>query len=192
MELPVPQNQANALVADLSSADEERAEEALIAAATRLLRSAAPDIPADFTAALFSHAAPEDLMHYDPRQLAALAQAAWALLAVRKPSTPAIRIETSAPVAGLSHVRTDCVLEIVNDDMPFLLDSILGELAKRGLAIRFVVHPVFNVMRDASGHLIAFQGTQGASGALRESFIHIHLEPIDESRRAEIISGLER
>jgi glutamate dehydrogenase len=191
MERPAQQQQASSMVAELSSADEERAEEALIAAAARLLRSAAPVIPGGFIAALFSQAAPEDLMHYDPRQLAALAQAAWTLLAVRRPGIPTIRIETSAPVAGLSHVRTDSVLEIVNDDMPFLLDSVLGELAKRGLGIRFVVHPVLSVVRDAGGRLVAFEGTHAASGARRESFIHIHLDPIDDGRRDEIVAGLE-
>ncbi len=180
------------MAAEVVPADEERGEQALISASTRVLNSAAPEIPSDFTSALFSHAAPEDLMHYDPRQLAALAQAAWGLLAVRNPGTPTIRIETSAQLVGLSHVRGDSVLEIVNDNMPFLLDSVLGELAERGLTIRFVVHPVFSVVRDPAGRLVAFKGTQPASGALRESFIHIHLDPIDETRRAEIVSGLER
>src|SRR5262249_596934 len=160
------------------------------AAAARLLEGAAPEIPRDFIAALFSHAAPEDLMHYDPRQLAALARAAWALLAVRKPGTATIRIESSAPVAELRHVRSDSVVETGNDDMPFLLDSVLAELAEHGLTIRFVVHPVFSVARDGDGRLVAFKGTHGASGALRESFIHIHLDPIEEGRRAEIIAGL--
>src|SRR6516165_3890969 len=180
------------MATELSGADEERAEEALIAAAARLLESAASEIPSDFTAALFSHAAPEDLMHYDPRQLAALARAAWALLVLRKPGTPTIRIESSAQVAGLRNVRGASVLEVVNDDMPFLLDSVLAELAEHGLTIRFVVHPVLSVARDADGRLAAFKGTHGASVALRESFIHIHLDPIDEARRAEIIAGIER
>ncbi|TMJ28173.1 MAG: NAD-glutamate dehydrogenase, partial [Alphaproteobacteria bacterium] len=86
----------------------------------------------------------------------------------------------------------ESVLEIVNDDMPFLLDSVLAELAERGFAIRFVVHPVFSVTRDGEGRVIEFKGTQNASGALRESFIHIHFDRVDDARAAETVAALER
>ena len=68
----------------------------------------------------------------------------------------------------------------------------LGELAERGVDIRLVVHPVFAVERDAAGHLVSFQGSRPTTGgALRESFIHIHVERIDdEARRAEIVRAI--
>ena len=83
------------------------------------------------------------------------------------------------------------VLEILNDDMPFLVDSVLGELNERGLDIRLLVHPVFTVERDEAGNLIAFKGTHKGDGA-RESFIHIHIEGMeDAAQRAEIVHALE-
>ena len=42
--------------------------------------------------------------------------------------------------------------------MPFLLDSVMGELAERGVEARLVVHPVFTVTRDPSGRLTGFEG----------------------------------
>src|SRR5262249_6138753 len=90
-------------------------------------------------------------------------------------------------------LRNDSVLEIVNDDMPFLVDSVLAELAERGIEVRFVVHPVLTVVRDAAGRLTAFKGAKPAAGALRESVIYIHIERIDEeARRAEIVEAIER
>ena len=71
MERPDPNGQGTVKVAEHSDADELRAEQALIAAAGRLLRATAPGVPEDFTACLFARAVPEDLMLYDPRQLAA-------------------------------------------------------------------------------------------------------------------------
>ena len=56
--------------ADLPGSDEERAEAALIAAAGQLLGDSHREIPADFVAEIFAHAVPEDLLRYDPRQLA--------------------------------------------------------------------------------------------------------------------------
>src|SRR5262249_39234230 len=168
--------------------DEERGEAALIAAAAKLASSGGT--PIDFVTGLFAHAPPEDLLRYDPAQLAALAEDAWSFLALRKPGAPKIRFE--GPSTAPAQRRSDSILEILNDDMPFLLDSVLGELAERGLFVRFVVHPVFSVERDRSGRLLAFRGTQPALGMTRESCIHIHLDPLyDAARRAEIVESLE-
>jgi glutamate dehydrogenase len=178
--------------ADLPGSDEERAEAALIAAAGKILRSSHREVPEDFVAALFAHAVPDDLMRYDPRQLAELAADAWTLLTVRKPGVPKIRLETPG-LPGHERLRADSVLEIVNDDMPFLVDSVLAELAERGIDVRFVVHPVLTVERDDTGRLTAFKGTKAAAEALRESVIYIHIERIDEeARRAEIVEAIEQ
>src|SRR6266545_4143573 len=178
--------------ADLPGSDEERAEAALIAAAGRILRSDHREVPEDFVAALFAHAVPDDLMRYDPRQLAELAADAWTLLTVRKPGVPKIRLETPG-LPGHERLRADSVLEIVNDDMPFLVDSVLAELAERGIDVRFVVHPVLTMERDDTGRLTAFKGTKAAAEALRESVIYIHIERIaEEARRAEIVEAIEQ
>src|SRR3954464_4203148 len=184
----------NAMVAaDLPGTDEERAEAALIAAAGKILRGSHREIPADFVAGIFSHAAPEDLLRYDPRQLAELAADAWSLLAVRKPGVANIRLDTVGPAGDRERRRNESVLEIVNDDMPFLVDSVLAELADRGIDVRFVVHPVLTVVRDDAGRLIALKDAKTAPGALRESVIYIHLEPIDDAaRRADIVAAIER
>jgi glutamate dehydrogenase len=178
---------------DRTSLNEERKEAALIAAAADVLVSTHREVPADFLTGLFAYAAPEDLSGYDPRQLAELAADAWPLLAVRKPGAPKIRLET--PHLAMSHdrLRNESVLEIVNDDMPFLVDSVLAELAECGVDVRFVAHPIFTVERDAAGRLTAFKGTKPAAGALRESVIYLHVERIDEeARRAEIVEAIER
>src|SRR5262249_29978164 len=94
---------------------------------------------------------------------------------------------------GHEGLRKDSVLEIVNEDMPFLVDSVLAELAERGIEVRFVVHPVLTVVRDEAGRLTAFKGAKPAAGALRESVIYIHIERIDEeARRAELVEAIER
>src|ERR1700736_2506452 len=92
--------QPDSLATELAGGDELRAEQALIAAAERLLRGDNPDVPEGFVAALFSHAVPEDLMQLDPRQIAALGAGAWSLLSRRPPGAPLIRFETSPAMAG--------------------------------------------------------------------------------------------
>ena len=88
--------------------------------------------------------------------------------------------------------RSHSVLEIVNDDMPFLVDSVLGELAERRLEVRFVVHPVFTCRARCRRPTDRLQRHRPAEGALRESFIHIHLERIDERGAARRDRGRDR
>src|ERR1700691_5227217 len=138
--------------------------QALIAAATAALAKRRTDIPESFVAGLFGLAAPDDLARYQPDELAAIAEQSWSTLAQRAPGTPKIGFEPAPGVRGVA------VLDVVNDDMPFLLDSVLGELNQRGLEARLLVHPVFSVERDATGVLTAFNGAAKDQGQ-RESFI---------------------
>jgi glutamate dehydrogenase len=158
---------------------------ALIDAASSLLARRQSNVPKAFVEKLFALAAPEDLQHCDAEELASIAERSWSFLAERRPETPKIRFEPLPGSRGLS------VLEIVNDDMPFLVDSVVGELNSRGLEIRLFVHPVFLVERDAAGRLVDFEQVHGA-GARRESFIHFHVEGVDgASQRPELVHALE-
>jgi glutamate dehydrogenase len=161
------------------------ASPALLEAAAALLAKRRPDIPADFIAELFGLAVPEDLERYGAEELAAIAAQSWLLLAERTAGVPKLRFDPMALKPGVS------VLEIVNDDMPFLVDSVIGEINQRGLDIRLLVHPVFMVERDRAGALVGLKAASAAGGR-RESFIQLHIEGLeDAAQRAEIIDALE-
>jgi len=80
------------------------------------------------------------------------------------------------------------VIEIVTDDMPFLVDSVSAALTASGHTIRLVIHPVLPVVRDASGRLVGLRSNEGAlvpeiaseqARALTdvaESWIHVEIE----------------
>jgi glutamate dehydrogenase len=158
---------------------------ALVAAASGLLKQRAADIPDDFLAKLFGLAVPEDLERYTAEELADIAARSWAFLSERKPGAPKLRFEPACAKRGI------VVLEIVNDDMPFLVDSVIGELNQRGLDIRLFVHPVFVIERDLSGRLANFKGARRIGGH-RESYIHIHVDGMeDAAQRAEIVREIE-
>ena len=109
-------------------------------------------------------------------------------LSERTPGTPKIRCET-VPLTTSGGRKAISVIEIVNDDMPFLVDSVMGELAERRLDVRLVAHPMFGVRRD-NGKLVALSAPDAQSK--RESFIHIHLASIiDDAAREELVRALE-
>ena len=46
------------------------------------------------------------------------------------------------------------MIEIVSDDMPFIVDSVTMELSRQGSGIELIIHPVMRVMRDPAGELV--------------------------------------
>ena len=90
-----------------------------------------------------------------------------------------LKIRLAAPESATDRLKDISVLEIINDDMPFLVDSVLGELADRGVEVLLVAHPVISVTRDPAGRVKSF-GENGNGAALRESVIHIHIGRIDD------------
>jgi glutamate dehydrogenase len=163
----------------------------LLARAGAILRERAADAPEDFAAHLFDGAAAEDLVRYEAAELADIAAASWRFLAQRNPGMPKIRVTTAPPDDG-PRLKDVSVIELVNDDMPFLVDSVTGALTERGLDMHLVVHPVFAVERDPTGALIGLSGgTDAPSAAPRESVIQIHVDRIDdETARADLIAVL--
>jgi glutamate dehydrogenase len=170
---------------DIPRSDDSHAGAALLAAAAALLAKRKSGIPADFVVRLFGLAVPDDLDRYSAEALAGIAERSWAFLAERTAGVPKIRFEPAVTLPSIA------VLEIINDDMPFLVDSVVGELNRRGLDIRLLVHPVFAVERDSAGRLTKFMPARPAGGS-RESFIHLHIEGADDAaQRLEIVRALE-
>src|SRR5215217_5962106 len=73
---------------------------------------------------------------------------------------------------------THTALQIVTDDMPFLIDSVSIELSRRGFGIHSIIHPVITVRRDASGRLVEVlpHSTATSEGAMRESVINVEVD----------------
>jgi len=175
------------MAANSTVRDDETGARALLERASRGLPASNPDVPASFASQLYGRTVPEDLLHYGAADLAMLAARAYGLLGEREPGKPKIRCanvglqeSTGLPATG--------VVEIVNDDMPFLLDSVMGELAERRLAVRLVAHPVLDVERR--GGKLASVG--GAGAGTRESFIHLHVDGLaDDAACASLTKALE-
>jgi glutamate dehydrogenase len=72
---------------------------------------------------------------------------------------------------------THTVIEMVNDDMPFLVDSTRMEINRQGYAIHMILHPVMNVRRDAEGRLLeVLPPDADEEDAISESVIHVEVD----------------
>jgi glutamate dehydrogenase len=172
-------------VQNIPGPEDHGISQTLIGAADALIAGRWRDFPPNFLTELYGRVAPDDLEGYRPEDLAAIGEQAWTFLLERKPGAPKIGFTPARLTPGVT------VLDILNDDMPFLLDSVVGELSERGVEVRLLVHPVFTLERDEAGRLVAFKGVGKGEGR-RESFIHIHLEGVeDAAQRADIVRALE-
>src|ERR1700692_3451555 len=99
--------------------------------------------PADldgFASQLFARAPTEDLSLYNQTDLDNLAESALAFLKERKTSSAKFRVSQPTERFGTGAISSISVVEILDDDIPFLFDSIMGELTSRGFDVRLAVH----------------------------------------------------
>src|SRR2546423_8614554 len=90
---------------------EERTARRLVDQAGTILTGLHGDMPENFAAQLFSRAAPEDLVRYEPRELAALAEDAWRFLRERKAGEPSIRFDSRPGPIGAGRIKSISVIE---------------------------------------------------------------------------------
>src|SRR6476659_3746773 len=183
-----PEEARGSMAVELPASDEDKAARSVIELAGAALARRRRDIPGTFVAQLFGRSVPEDVVRYGADDIVALDERAYDFLSERAPGTPKIRCET-VPLTASGGRKAVSVIEVVNDDMPFLVDSVMGELAERRLDVHLVAHPMFGVTRN-NGKLVALGASDGQSK--RESFIHIHLASvIDDAARDELVRRLE-
>jgi glutamate dehydrogenase len=67
------------------------------------------------------------------------------------------------------------IVEMVNDDMPFLVDSLSAAIDRHNLTIHITIHPVLRIRRDSNGKLLEVL-PRGDKGGQPESFIRIAID----------------
>ena len=127
--------------------------------------------------AYYRHVPVEDLAVAGPRPVAAAALE-QARLAVHRPQGRAlVRVRPAGSPAAFDPGRR--VVDIITDDMPFLVDSVTMELARHGLDSDHILHPQLLVRRDVAGTLHDVCGTlSGRNGdheEIAESWTHIEI-----------------
>lgn len=135
------------------------------------------DFPVDtkrFVEAYYAQVAAEDLAG-DPRMLAAAALGHLEFGRGRRPGKAKIRaFNPTLEQHGWTSRHT--IVEMVNDDMPFLVDSSTMTLDALGHGIHLTIHPRFAVTRDGRGSLRSIEALRAESDpGIAESFIHIEI-----------------
>ncbi|HXY99580.1 MAG TPA: NAD-glutamate dehydrogenase [Stellaceae bacterium] len=171
----------------------EAVETAAALAAHRLKGERGDDV-ARFLRQFYGHVPPEDILGRSSDELYGAALSLWRFAETRSPGRAKLRVlNPRLEEHGWRSPRT--VVEIVNDDMPFLVDSVTAALAGQGFTVHLVIHPILRLERDGAGCVaVLHEPDSKANGkALRESFMHVEVNEESDSRRlAELAAQLER
>lgn len=123
----------------------------------------------------YRHVAPEDLLSRDLVDVYGPARA-QRRLAERRPQGRAL-VRAYTPAMEKHGWEPGCsVVEVVTDDMPFLVDSVTMELDRHGITARRVVHPQMRVRRDVAGALRGLATEDDAEQVLVESWMQFQID----------------
>ena len=135
-----------------------------------------------FITQIAQDATEDDVLGLTPEDLAALADGFWRWTSQKRADVQEIRLIEGKGEKGRSLSRD--ILEICGPDMPFLVDSVMGEIGAQGVEVRAMFHPIIQISRDGDG-------ARGQAGlAISESLIQVHMPPIAPSKRDAILMGV--
>ena len=153
-------------------------------------RSAGTTLDQALASALFDAALPGEADSIDAATREAIVAFVAGTAAQRTAGTPVLALD-AAP--GSATTRRRLALAIVNDDMPFLVDSVASTITAAGLDIDRLLHPVVDVRRDEGGALLEIVGFGTGAvipGTTRESIIYIEFERVSAKARGELQAEL--
>jgi glutamate dehydrogenase len=137
-----------------------------------------------FMLAFYANVATDDIAEAAPEDLFSAALSALNFASKRMPGTPKIRVfNPEVEEHGWQSPHT--VIDIVNDDMPFLVDSVTAALNREDIAVHLVIHPIMRIERDAQGKLLSI----GKPDAPAESIMQLRVAQAASAARMEEIKA---
>ncbi len=135
----------------------------------------------------FGQVDPEDLMERESADLYGALLSHWNFARKRELGRARVRV-FNPTLEEHGWQSTHTIIEIVNDDMPFLVDSVTMEVNRHGLTLHLIMHPLLLVERSADGTLQRL-GTAGDQNARRESFIHVEVDRVTDPAQLESLAA---
>ena len=154
------------------------------------------DLVLAFVTAYYTGTSPDDLAERKADDLYGAAAAHLNLARRRTPGEPKIRVY-NPQIEQHGWQSTHTIVEIVTDDMPFLVDSVRMVLNGRGYTSHLVVHPVMRFRRGEGGRIDALLSVDDeGEGSIVEAVIHIEADRQTEQEvldavAAEVLSALD-
>src|SRR5262245_31661590 len=144
--------------------------------------------------AYYRHVAIDDVIDRSAEELYGALVSHYRAAEVRPQGTASVHVFTPTLAEHGWSAGGHSVVEVVTDDMPFLVDSVVMELTRQQRDVHLVVHPQFDVTRDVTGRLetLACPDSESAApteGAERESWMHVEISRIGHDEDVDVIAA---
>ena len=147
---------------------------------------------AEFVQQYYGQVALDDLAERPLADLYGAALSHWHFARSFAPGAPKLRVYNPR-LEEHGWQSTHTVIEIVNDDMPFLVDSIAMEVNRQGLTMHLIIHPVLRIRRDAEHRIAGLARERSEPEGRFESLIHVEVDRVTEPARLQALhDGLLR
>ena len=133
----------------------------------------------------FAHVPYEDLQGRVERTMARVAPDHLEFGARRKRGEPLVRI-FNPTLEDHGYESAFSFVEMVNDDMPFLVDSVFAAINRQGLTVHITVHPVIRVIRNSRGKIDSIAERDETVGRL-ESFIRFAVDKETDAQQLKLL-----
>jgi glutamate dehydrogenase len=163
-----------------------------------------------FITQYYAHTPPEDLAERRAEDLYGAAMSHLHLARSRPWGEAAVQVYSPDPDRH-GYGSPNSIVQIVTDDMPFLVDSLGGELTRQGVGLHLVIHPVLTVRRDEAGQLVdvlepgSAESAESAEGSAgedetgtvgKESYLRFEIDKLPhagamEQLRADVLRCLD-
>jgi glutamate dehydrogenase len=166
--------------------------EALGDAVSQRLAGESPAAYVEFVRQYYHWVPAKDLADREPADLSGAVVEHWRLARKRARGETKVRVYNPDPERdGWESPYT--VIDIISDDVPFIVDSVTMELSRQGYGIELIVHPVMRVVRDGDGELQEVLEPGGVSfGFIAESVIHVEVVREPQPERLGVLqAGVE-
>ena len=141
----------------------------------------------EFARQFYGWISPEDLNERSPVDAYGAAVSHWNFARQREPGSAKVRVYNPR-FEEHGWQSTHTVVEMVNDDMPFLVDSTRTEINRQGYGIHLMLHPVMKVRRDPEGRLLeVLPPDDDNEDAIHESVVHVE---VDRQTEPEMLNQL--
>src|SRR5690606_9483733 len=138
---------------------------------------------------LYRHVSHTDLQQRDPAVREAIAAQVATLSRERQPGRATVRVFNPSRAEDGWTTR-HIVIQVVTENMPFLVDSVLGELSRSGLAVHLLVHPQVVVRRTgADVQVLDVDPTDAGPDDVVESWIHVEVDRLHRDVAREQLQG---
>ncbi|AZO17899.1 NAD-glutamate dehydrogenase [Mesorhizobium sp. M2A.F.Ca.ET.043.05.1.1] len=151
----------------------------------------AEEKPARLADYLLARAPAEDIAAYDAADLERAGELAARAVASHRKGESVVAVDADSGVA--CDGRPVTVITVVNDNMPFLFDSILGEITESSGQPTLVTHPIVTVRHGKAGVVeILGEGGKEDDEHERLSVVHVHIPRLTAEEAKSLTERLRK